>query len=81
MVKGRRRPRAGGVAENTGSGEAGSDVTGVGGAGEVGRMAGVAIGWGTYKDVVDVARCARNSDVRAGEWERSVVVIEHRASP
>ncbi len=41
-------------------------------------MAGVAVSRRAREDVIDVARGAGNRDVRTGQWERRVVVIEYR---
>ncbi len=69
------------MARGAGGGETCGDVIWIRGACEVRLVAGVAIGGSAYKDVVDVARCAWHGNMRASQWEWSVVVIEHRAGP
>jgi len=74
-------PRSCRVAGCAGGREAGRNVIRVGGAGVLGLMAGVAVCRRTDVDIVDVARGARRSDMRACQRERRVVVIEYGACP
>lgn len=55
VVEGRSQPGDCCVASSAGGGEAGGGVVWVGGSGEVHLVAGVAVGWGSHKDIVDVA--------------------------
>ena len=81
MIEYRAGPCGGGVAGGAGGRESGSDVVGIRGARVIGLVTGVAVSRSTCKLVADVARCAWNRYVRAGERERSVVVIEHCPGP
>ena len=81
VIEHRSRPRCGCMAGDAGSGEAGGDVIGIRGAGVVGLVAGIAVGRRARKLVVDVARCAGHRDVRAGQRESRLVVVEYRAGP
>src|SRR5580704_19217124 len=51
-------------------------MIGVGGSGEVLRVARVAICWRAREDVVDMAMSARNTHMSAGQRERRLAVIE-----
>ena len=76
-----RNPGRCSMASCAGGGPASRDVIRVCGSREIRLMAGVASGGGSCKDVVDVAFDAVHGDVRAGERERSVVVIERCSGP
>jgi len=81
VIKGGGGEGRGVVAQGAGCRESGSHVRGVRCAGEVGLMAGVAIGRQGCVVVVDVAGSTGNGCVGAGQWERRVVVIEDGACP
>ena len=69
------------MAGGAGGRPAGGDMVGIGGAGEVRFVAGIAIGRCAGKDVIDVAEIAGDGDVGAGEREGRVVVVEGCAGP
>ena len=81
VVEGRGGPGCCGVAEGAIGGESGGHMSGIGGAGKVCLVAAIAGGGQRCVVVVGVALRAGNGDVRAGEREGSVVVIEGGAGP
>jgi hypothetical protein len=81
MVEYSARPRCCRVAERTVGWEPRLDVIGIRGPVVILDVATVAIGGRAGKFAVDVAQIARDADVRAGEWERSLRVVKDRASP
>ena len=81
VVKHRARPRRCVMASRAGRGESSRQVVWICGACVIRLVAGITIGRGSHKDVIDVATCARDSDVRSGQREGRVVVIKDRARP
>ncbi len=77
----RRQPGCGCVAGGACGGPPRRDVIGICGTGEIGLMAGVAVGRRTRENVVDMARGAGDGNVRPGQREGRVVVIECRSGP
>ena len=76
-----REPGCCGVAGCAGGRPARSSVVRIRGTGVVRLVAGVAIGWGARKHVVDVAEDASHRSVRARQRERRVVVVKGCAGP
>lgn len=81
VIKGCAEPRRGRVAGLAGCGEPGGHVIRAGGALILHLVARIAIRRRSGEDIVDMAACARNADVRTGQRKRRVVVIEGRARP
>lgn len=81
MVKRRGRPGHRGVAESAVGGEACRDVIGIGGAGEILGVAGIAVERNRGVVVIDVALRARHGNVRPGQGELGGIVIETRSGP
>lgn len=69
------------MAGGAGGGPACGHMVGVSGARKVCLMTGVAIGRCAGENIIDVTLYAVDADVRAGQWERSVVVIECCSGP
>jgi len=81
MIKGRGRPRRGGVAQSAIGRETRSYVIRIGSPGEILGVARIAIGRKGGVVIVDVACSAGHRDVRAGQRERRGVVIERGSRP
>jgi len=81
MVKRRVRPGDRGMAESAIGREACRHVIGIGGAGEILGVAGIAVKRNRCVVVVDVALRARHGNVGTGEGELGRVVIETRSGP
>jgi hypothetical protein len=76
VIEGRRSPRRGIVARCARSGESGRGVRRTSGAGVIRFVATVAVGRHRCVVTVHMALCAGNREMRAGQRERCVVVIE-----
>ena len=81
VVKHSTRPRRGCVASRAGRGESRRHVIGIGRSRIVRLVAGIAVSGRSRKNIVDVATRASHRNVRSGQRERRVVVVECRTRP
>ena len=81
MIKGRGCPRRGAVAQSAIGRESRADVIRIGGAGEILGVARIAIGRNGREVVIHVARGTGHGNVRAGQREDGLVMVEDCAAP
>lgn len=81
MVERGRNPGDRGVTRCASGWVASRDMIRVCCASKVSLMTSEAVGRRARKNIVDMAKCARNGAMRAGEWEGSLAMIEDRAGP
>jgi hypothetical protein len=81
VIEGSSRPGRRCMTNRAVGGETRLDVIRIRGALKILDVATVAIRRRAGKFAVDVAQVARDADVRAGEWERSLRMVKDRASP